>query len=412
MTKTMLGGLRSLFNSAPVPFVSKSTSPLGLSAGYLKNDAVGQMEAMGGNGTLFSIVNRTSTSTAAVRWRLYRSAASGLDEDRTEITKHQALKVWKRPNNFFTGTLFVETFQQHVDLVGEGWWVLGRSSGLTFPTEMWPVRPDRIRPVPSYENYLVGYIYRSPDGEEVPLQLNEVIQLRMPNPLDPYRGMGPVQTILMDLDSDRYSAEWNRNFFINSAEPGGVIEVDRHLTDGEFDEMTSRWNESHRGVTRAHRIAVLEHGKYVPRAFSQRDMQFAELRGLSQDVIRGAFGIPKFAVGDLEDVNRATAEASKAWFSEQMTVPRLERIKDALNFQFLPTFGSTGKGVEFDYDNPVPPNVDEENKTLKAKTDAYKTLLDAGVDPDDAADYVGIPRMRVTPKTATTPTPVLEGAAA
>jgi HK97 family phage portal protein len=275
-----------------------------------------------------------------------------------------------------------------------------------------------MRPIPAYEDYLVGYMYRSPDGEEVPLSLDEVIQLRMPNPLDPYRGMGPVQTILMDLDSDRYSAEWNRNFFLNSAEPGGIIQVDKRLTDDEFDEMQMRWDEQHRGVSRAHRVAILEHGKYVPRAFSQRDMQFAELRGLSQDVIRGAFGIPKFAVGDLEDVNRATAEASKAWFSEQMTVPRLERIKDALNFQYLPLFGSTGKNVEFDYDNPVPPNIDEENSTLAAKTAAYKTLLDAGVDPDDAADYVGIPRMKMAPKpgpvapTVDETDPVLEGAAA
>jgi hypothetical protein len=48
--------------------------------------------------------------------------------------------------------------------------------------------------------------------------------------MDPYRGMGVVQTILVDLDATRASAEWNRNFFLNSAEPGGIVEVDRRLT--------------------------------------------------------------------------------------------------------------------------------------------------------------------------------------
>ncbi|KKK81335.1 hypothetical protein LCGC14_2814460, partial [marine sediment metagenome] len=61
--------------------------------------------------------------------------------------------------------------------------------------------------------------------------VDDVVQLKMPNPLDPYRGMGPVQSILADLDSERYSAAWNRNFFINGAEPGGIIEVDRRLDD-------------------------------------------------------------------------------------------------------------------------------------------------------------------------------------
>lgn len=392
--KSLLGGLASLVNRAPVPYVGPGQR---LSIPWLgPSGAESQMRAMGSVGTLFAIVNRTSTAVSQVRWRLYRTAASGRPEDRTEVTRHLALDIWRKPNQFMTGQEFAEVIQQHVDLTGESWWIVGRSErARSIPLELWPVRPDRMEPVPDRREFLSGYIYHGPDGAEVPLRLDEVIQLRMPNPLDPYRGMGPVQAILTDLDSARYSAEWNRNFFRNSAEPGGIIEVDKRLSDDEFDEMSERWAEQHQGVANAHRVAIIEQGaKWVDRKYTMRDMQFAELRSVSRDVIREAFGIPKFAVGDVDDVNRATADASSAWFAEYLTVPRLERIKGALNSDFLPLFGATSQGLEFDYDSPVREDQEAENASRTSKASAAKTLTDAGYDPAEVLTVVGLPPMR------------------
>lgn len=391
--RSLLGGIAQLVNRAPVPYVGPGQR---LSIPWLGvSGAEAQMRAMGSVGTLFAIVNRTSNAVSQVRWRLWRTAASGRAEDRVEVTRHLALDIWRRPNPFMTGQEFVEAFQQHIDLTGEAWWVVGRSErARSIPLELWPVRPDRMEPDPDPARFLIGYTYHGPTGQEIPLGLDEVIQLRMPNPLDPYRGMGPVQAILTDLDSARYSAEWNRNFFRNSAEPGGIIEVDKRLSDDEFDEMNERWNEQHRGVVNAHRVAIVEQGKWIDRKYTMRDMQFAELRSVSREVIREAFGIPKFALGDVDDVNRATADASSAWFAEHLTVPRLERIKGALNSDFLPLFGATAQGLEFDYDSPVREDAVAENAERTSKASAAKTLTDAGYDPAEVLAVVGLPPMR------------------
>ncbi|WP_097865970.1 phage portal protein [Streptomyces sp. rh34] len=396
MGKTLIGSLTALAQrtavETPIPFVSRGAQralpfmrPAGMEA---------QMRAMGSVGTLFSIVNRTSNATAMVEWKLWRKAKSGKKEDRVEVTSHAALDLWNKPNPFMPRQEFVETFQQHVDLVGEGWWVIARHPGSTIPLELWPVRPDRMTPVPSQTSFLAGYIYTSPDGEQVPLGLDEVIFLRMPNPLDPYRGMGPVQSVLADLDATRYSAEWNRNFFLNSAEPGGIIEVPTPLSDPDFDQLRDRWNEQHRGVANAHRVAILEHGKWIDRKLSQRDMQFVELRSVSRAVLREAYGISAFALGEVTDINRATAEASKAWFADQLTVPRLERIKGALNHDLLPLFGATARDLEWDYENPVPADPEAEAAQLTARSAAAATLRDAGWEPDDVLSVVGLPAMR------------------
>ena len=383
--------LRALRNKAPVPYVSSRNLSIPWRA---PSGAEAQMRAMGSVGTLFSIVNRTSNATALVDWKLYRKAASGLPEDRVEVTQHAILDLWEKPNRFFTRQELVETVQQHIDLTGEGWLVIGRNPRSPMPLELWPVRPDRIQPVPHPTDFISGYLYTGPDGREIALRVEDVIQIRMPNPLDPYRGMGPVQSILTELDASRYSAEWNRNFFMNSAEPGGIIELPSVLSDPEWDQLQARWNEQHKGVANAHRVAFIEHGTWKDRKYTQRDMQFAELRQVSRDVIREAFGAPAFVLGEVGDVNRATAEASKVLFAEQLTVPRLERWKGALMNDLLPLYGlDAARMLEFDYCDPVPPDAAARNAELKTKAEAAKLFVDAGWYAPDVAAALELPEM-------------------
>lgn len=394
MARTLLGAiLNRTATATPVPFASRGQT-YGRGIFGSNRSAEGQMRAMTATGTLFAIVDCTSNATALVDWKLWRKAKSGRKEDRVEVTSHAALDLWNKPNGFMPRQEFVEAQQQHFDLTGEAWWVIARKPGIKLPLEMWPVRPDRMTPVPDRDSFLSGYIYTSPDGEQIPLGLDEVIQLRRPNPLDPYRGLSPVLSILPDLDTSRYAAEWARAFFLNSAQPGGIIEVPVHLHDNEFNEMRDRWAEQHKGVNNAHRVAIIEHGaKWADRTISQRDMQFVELRGATRDAVREAYRISKTAIGDFEDINRASALAAKSWFAEQQTIPRLERIKGALNFELLPMYGATAQGLEFDYEPPAAPDPEVEAQQLTARSDAAAVLVNAGFDPAGTLSAVGLPEI-------------------
>ncbi|MCX4703875.1 phage portal protein [Streptomyces sp. NBC_01373] len=400
MARTLLDALLNRTTATPVPFASRSATFSGGLFGSNRS-AESQMRAMSAVGTLFAIVDCTSNATALVDWKLYRKAKSGRKEDRVEVTSHAALDLWNKPNPFMPRQEFVEAQQQHFDLTGEAWWVIARHPGVNLPLEMWPVRPDRMAPVPDRDSFLSGYIYTSPDGEQIPLGLDEVIQLRRPNPLDPYRGLSPVLSILPDLDTSRYAAEWARAFFLNSAQPGGIIEVPVHLQDTEFDEMRERWAEQHKGVNNAHRVAIIEHGaKWADRTISQRDMQFVELRGATRDAVREAYRISKTAIGDFEDINRASALAAKSWFAEQQTIPRLERIKGALNFELLPMYGATAAGLEFDYEPPTAPDPEVEALQLTARSGAVAVLVREGFDPAGSLSAVGLPEIAHTGRPA------------
>jgi len=406
------GGLRALRNLAgpPVPFSGRRQ---GFSS-MLDGGDTGIMEraydAYGSVGTLFAIVSQLGNAFASTQWHLYRKSSVRDLARRKEVTDHALVTVWNRPNRFYTGRLFRETVQQHIDLVGEGVIVLTMIGNLV--VEMWPVRPDRIHPVKHPTKFLTGYIYRADDGEEVPLTLDQVIHIKLPNPRDPYRGMGPVQAVLADIDAARFSAAWNRNFFINGARPGGIIEVDYKMNDTEFNDFLRRWRQQHQGVANAHRVAVLENAKWHDTNFSMADMQFVELRNLPRELIREAYAFPKPMLGTVDDVNRANADAGKEVMAENHTIPRLERWSDMINAELLPLF-SNGPNLVFEPDDPTPVNHEAKDRERDSKTKGALNLVNAGFNGSDAAEAMGLPEMRweklvKAPPTAPKPSPSSE----
>jgi len=384
-------------NRSAVPYVSQSGSRV-QQLFAAPQPMLSEMRAMGQVGTLFAIVTKCSTATAANQWKLWRKAKSGKIEDRVEVTNHLALQIWNKPNAFFPRQEFVETFQQHHELTGEAWWVISRNPLSTLPLEIWPVRPDKMQPIPDADDYIVGYIYTGPSGERIPLETNQVVFIRSPNPLDSYRGMGPVQTILPDLNASNMAAQYVANFFTNSAEPGGIIEVDERLSDSEFDEMTTRWREQHQGVSNAHRVAVIEKGHWVDRKYTMKDMEMTSLRSATSEVIREAFGFPKPMLGTTDDVNRANAEAAEYVFAKWLIEPRLDRIKSALNNDFLPMFYPPGAepDVEFDYVTPVPEDKEFEALNRKATADTVKVWVDMGFDVSEVLEMLNVPELTYT----------------
>lgn len=356
------------------------------------------MEQYGEVGTLFGIVSRLSESCGQIQWHLYRKNTDGRRvyrevEVRREVTRHAMIDLLENPNPLMDTVEFVETIVQHYDTAGE--FVIVSEYGsirAAGPLSIWPIRPDRIRVVTSATNALVGYIYVSPDGEQVPLTLDEVTHVRRPNPLDIYRGLGPVQAVGLKLDSNRLAAEYTKNFFLNSAEPGGIIEIEDRLDDDEFRELVQRWREQHQGVANAHRVAVLEQGKWVDRKYSMRDMMFPELAELSREDIREAFGYPKGMTGATEDVNKAVADANERMFGRYLLRPRLGKVRTALNM-LLKQFGDTGKSLEWDFEDPVPEDREADSADRITKFQSLKLAVEAGADWDDALEVIGLPQM-------------------
>lgn len=381
-------------DKTPVPLARS----IGMGRGSLFGDRrasagfFAQLETYGTDSVIHSIVARLAEEVAAAEWGLYSRAAN--KEDRRAIKSHGVLDFLEHPNDFQSWAEIVESAQQHHDLVGELDIVLGFVGGIQQPIDCWVLRPDRIQPVPDAVEFLAGWIYISPDGgERIPLSVREVMRTRQPSPVDPYRGMGAIQALMLDLTGQQASKEWQASFFENSARPNGVIEIDRHLVDTEYDEMQQRWADGHKGISKAHRVAMLEHGaKWVETSFNMRDLQVAELENVARDKALVAFGMPKSVLGIVEDVNRANAEAGEYLFAKHMIRPRLQRWKAMLNRQLLPWFGAqSARQYVLDFDDPVPENSEAALNELKIKGEILVALVGANFEAADVLEMLEWP---------------------
>jgi len=385
-------------NRSPVPFVpSRGRGSIFAPRTPGGGDYVQQMETYGSDGVVFPVVNRLMGAVSSIEWKLWKKSASGAKEDRTEVTSHPVLDLLENPNPFMSRKQLMAAGQQHNDLTGETNLIVGRMAGIKYPIDLYPCRPDRLAPVPDQYNFLQGWIYKL-GGERVPLELNEILRWTQPSPLDPWRGMGAIQSVMRRLDSEKYGQEWQASFFQNSARPGGILEVDRRLGDDEFNEMRDRWRDQHQGISKAHRVAIIEQGaKWIETAFSMRDLQMAELSTVSRDVVLVAFGFPKAMLGIVEDVNRANAEAGEYLFARWLTKPRLDDWKGMFNKQLLPLFDKNlNKTHELDYEDPVPENGEAAMLELEKKSAALVSLTAAGFEASEVLDLLGWPELTYT----------------
>jgi len=314
-------------------------------------------------GWLFGAVSVIANSVAEVGWHLYQTKG----KERVELENHPALDLLNKVNPFQTRYEFFQLLVTYRQLVGDSYIILNYARN-GYPVEMWLASPSYMKIISHPTQYISHYEFERGENK-TRFELNEVIRIKDPNPLNPLAGLGSVQPIASDLDSERHAASYQNKLFYNDARPGLIVSVkDSDPGPEAKDEIVKYWNQQYRGVSKAYKVAFL-FGDATPHmvTLSNKDMDFKELRKYSRDTILGTKHIPLSVMGITENVNRANAEAGEYTFSKRVIKPELTQIKEALNEQLCPLFG---EGLEFDFDDPVPANreqmVDETSRLVTA----------------------------------------------
>ncbi len=353
----------------------------------------GYLEAYSQIGWLFAVVSRIAEGVSEAKWRLYSVNSKG---ERNLIYSHPIIDLIDFVNPYQTWQEFIELHYIYMGLTGECFWIINKNR-LGEPQETWIVPPEKMSVIPSKTDFIAGYVYQI-GSEKIPLSKEEVIHHKLPNPLNPYRGLGPVQALAIDLDSEMYAGKWNRNFFYNSARPDGLIMFEGTLTEEQFERLKAQWSQKHEGYQKAHKIGLLEGGgKYQQIQFNAKDMDFKSLRLLNRDNILGAYGMPLSVMGITENVNKANAEAGEYTFARWLVKPRCTRLRGKLNEQFIPMFRNS-KNLELDFDEVVPQTMEQKQSLAEsALRSGYATINQArqlqGWDllPPEIGDQILIP---------------------
>lgn len=305
---------------------------------------------------VYTAINAIAQEVASTELLLYKKKYVRGEEEYTEIKEHEALSLldWVNPySNYYTHLYETVIYLQ---LLGEAYWAVLRDP-IGRPVSMWQLRPDWVTVYPSSDKLVDHYGYSIGEGgglkKEITIPAEDVIPFRLPNPKTPYRGRSPVQSGAMAIDTDRFSADWNRNFFFNSAIPNLVFTTDAKLTEQQVKRLLVEWNAKFQGRDNAHKVAFLT-GGFTPNEVGQKlkDMDFIEQRRAMRDEILGIFKVPKTVLGLTEDVNRANAEATTMAFMERTITPAIKMLVAHLNEFYLPLFKD--ESLFLDFKDPSP----------------------------------------------------------
>ncbi len=381
--------LDRIFRKASIPHRGSLYAGGSIPADFTRQD---YLQSYATIGWWHAVVFRIALGLSEVKWTLFD--VTNRDKPK-QIYDHSLLSFLHLINPFQTSEEFIALDTIYMECVGESFWILNNNA-LGEPGEAILAYPQKMSVVPDKAfPFVKGYVYgNGPDA--VPLDVNEVIHFKFPNPQNQYRGLGQAQPIGVNLDAEKNSDKWVNQFFYNSARPDGVIQFDYTLSDEQFDKLKRQWSERHQGVSKAHSVGLLEGGgKYVQIQNSVKDMDFPNLKLKNRDIILGVEGMPQSVMGISENVNKANAEAGDYTFARWIVKPRLDWKLAKLQEQLVPKFRNS-KNLQLGYEEVVPETIDQKRELAESGMRAgYLTINEArklrGLDALPDGDVLLIP---------------------
>lgn len=191
----------------------------------------------------------------------------------------------------------------------------------------------------------------------------EIVNFKIYSPRDSFYGIPRVVSAAPAVTGNRLAAVRNAAFFENDAVPRLAILISGgHLSEKAGENIKSFLASDGKGPSRAHRVLVVEAegkkvalGKQEPVRVSLEkltvgetdDASFQQYRKANDDEIREAFRLGSIFLGTTEDVNRASAIASRKITIEQVFLPDQIEHEYVINHTIVRAMGARNVRFEF-----------------------------------------------------------------
>jgi len=239
------------------------------------------------------------------------------------------------PNPYMTSFALRETLMGHLVTWGNAYANIKRD-GRGQVTELWPLRPDRMREV-KWDNGKLKYYYQIDDGTISAINSSAVLHIAGLG-FDGVMGYSPIRMAADAVGLALATEEYGARFFGNGAKPGGILKHPNRLKDDARTNLQNSWNKMHQGLSNQHRIAILEEGMdYVQIGLPPEDSQFLQTRKFQLQEIARIYRVPPHMLADLERATFSNIEHQSIDFVVHTVRPWLVRWEQAIKQKlFLP----------------------------------------------------------------------------
>lgn len=281
---------------------------------------------------IYSCINIIQTKAAGVPLKVYRRVGK---EDEEQID-HPIKVLLDGANPFMSGYDLRESLHGFKELVGNAYWLLDMFIDGK-PTEIYALNPSRIRIIADKKHNITGYAYELKPGivDQV-FAPEEILHFKKWNPLDDFYGLAPICAARDSSDMMMFSDQYNKAFFKNGAEPGGILTSEQSIDDDEKKRIASAWKKLHQGVRKSHRVAILDGGlKFDRMGATHQEMAFGDLKRMTREDVLTVFNMPPIMVGVFDEANYSNAREQRQIFWKDCIIPRLRKVESVLNERFV-----------------------------------------------------------------------------
>jgi HK97 family phage portal protein len=278
-------------------------------------------------------------------------------EDFEELEEHPLLDLLQNVNdqeNSYEMKLLTSTM---LDLTGDSYWMTERDK-MGVPSRLFVLRSQWVKIVPDKEKFIGEYIYgvNQFGQESVHIAPENVIHFKYPNPLDPWYGMGPVQSAAYAMESAGLREKFILATMGNMARPDIIVKyLEGELDPKERGLLEREWNAMFRGPKNAGKVKVTDFRYEIDKVgWTPQELRFNEGEDWIMKKICGAFPVPIGLVdtAQISRAPRAGMEGADLFMAQFNTLPRCTLVEEKLNEQLCPMYD--GERLFLAFDNPVP----------------------------------------------------------
>lgn len=319
---------------------------------------------------------------SSVPLKAYRRTADGYEE----APDSPLQRLLSRPNAFMSAGFLVRRISDHVLLGGNALLLKNRGATKRAPLELWPLRPSDVTPIMSKTEFLAGYELVA-DGKKVKLPTTDVVHVMRQDPSSDYWGVGVLQAGSETIENERAAIAWQTTLLHRQAITSGVLGVGEELSEEAWLRLKAEMDQRRLGEARAGETIFIDGVgtlNYSRIGLNVEEMALVDTRRLTREDIMSMFQVPPPLMGYLERANYSNIETARRIFWQDTLIPFGQLIAQVFTSSLAPDFGPEWV-VDFDFSQ-----VDALQENLTEKLANFRSLLDAGIRPEVAAEYLDL----------------------
>lgn len=286
------------------------------------------------------------------------------DLDRERLSGHELTEWLEHPTPATCRYKLIETLLQDLGIYFRAYWLKLRAADRI---GLLRLSPETIVP----DGWLIpkGYTWTLPDGQKIPLAVNDVVSFHGYDPTDPLMALSPLETLKQVLAEDCAAMSYRRAYWTNSARLEGVITRPKDApkwTPDQKQAFRDQWQARFAGNANAGQTAVLEDGmSFTPTSYSARDSEFVPSRKLTREEVAAAYHVPQPMVGILDHATFSNIREQHKQLYQDCLGPWLVWIVEELERQLLPECrDSAGVYLEFNIQEKLKGSFEEQASAL------------------------------------------------